>query len=54
MWVAAIDVYFRYLDNSLITLFLNFTFMENILNQNVLLLNTAQLMMHAYLLSIKS
>ena len=37
MWIAAIAVYFRYLDNSFITLFLNFTlnFMKNILNQNV-------------------
>ena len=35
MCVTAIDVYFRYLDNSLITSFLNFTFMENSLNQNV-------------------
>ena len=34
MWsydiIAAIIVYIRYLDSSLITLFLNFTFTENI------------------------
>ena len=35
MCIAAIDVYFRFLDNLLIALFLNFTFMENILNQYV-------------------